>query len=269
MLYLNIGMWVGDASVYMVTLAVFGEGVVMALLRLDKLLVSQGIGSRSDVQRMVRAGRVAVAGDIWKDPARKLDPSDCSIAVDGVSLHYQQHVYIMMNKPAGLLCVSRDPAAPTVLDILPQAMRRPGLFPAGRLDKDTVGLVLITDDGDFAHRLLAPRSGIIKRYRARIDGPVNAEMIRVFDEGVILTDGTRCRSAFLQVIENGDDPLVEIHISEGRYHQIKRMFGAFNHKVLWLKRISMGGLFLDESLQEGDSRVLTSEEYGRIFNSEG
>lgn len=237
----------------------------MALLRLDKLLVSQGVGTRSVVQRLVRAGRVTVDGAAWRDPARKLDPTAVAVAVDGGVLTYQQHAYIMMNKPAGLLCVSRDPAAPTVVDILPPALRRPGLFPAGRLDKDTVGLVLLTDDGDFAHRLLAPRSGIVKRYRARVDGPIGSETIRAFADGIELADGTRCRPAFLQVLVPGDQPLTEVHITEGRYHQIKRMFAATNRKVLWLQRIAMGGLCLDSTLREGDSRALSAAECAQVF----
>lgn len=232
----------------------------MGLERLDKLLASQGVASRSDAGRMIRAGRVRVDGRVCRSPAEKADGALQDIRLDGASLSYSRHVYIMLNKPPGLLCVSRDPQAATVMDLLPPALRRPGLFPAGRLDKDTVGLVLITDDGDFAHRLLSPRRHVEKRYLARLDGPVTREHIERFAAGTSLEDGTRCLPAFLRVAEDGAEPLAEISIQEGKYHQIKRMFLSVNRKVLWLKRISMGGLELDPTLPEGACRLLSAAE---------
>lgn len=232
----------------------------MGLERLDKLLASQGVASRSDAGRMIRAGRVRVDGRVCRSPAEKADGDLQDIRLDGAPLSYSRHVYIMLNKPPGLLCVSRDPQAATVMDLLPPALRRPGLFPAGRLDKDTVGLVLITDDGDFAHRLLSPRRHVDKRYLARLDGPVTREHIERFAAGTSLEDGTRCLPAFLRVAEDGAEPLAEISIQEGKYHQIKRMFLSVNRKVLWLKRISMGGLELDPTLPEGACRLLSAAE---------
>ena len=232
----------------------------MGLERLDKLLASPGVASRSDAGRMIRAGRVRVDGRVCRSPAEKADGALPDIRLDGASLSYSRHVYIMLNKPPGLLCVSRDPQAATVMDLLPPALRRPGLFPAGRLDKDTVGLVLITDDGDFAHRLLSPRRHVEKRYLARLDGPVTREHIERFAAGTSLEDGTRCLPAFLRVAEDGAEPLAEISIQEGKYHQIKRMFLSVNRKVLWLKRISMGGLELDPTLPEGACRLLSAAE---------
>ena len=232
----------------------------MGLERLDKLLASQGVASRSDAGRMIRAGRVRVDGRVCRSPAEKADGDLQDIRLDGAPLSYSRHVYIMLNKPPGLLCVSRDPQAATVMDLLPPALRRPGLFPAGRLDKDTVGLVLITDDGDFAHRLLSPRRHVEKRYLARLDGPVTREHIERFAAGTSLEDGTRCLPAFLRVAEDGAEPLAEISIQEGKYHQIKRMFLSVNRKVLWLKRISMGGLELDPTLPEGACRLLSAAE---------
>ena len=227
--------------------------------RLDKLIASQGTLTRSETVRLIRSGQVTVEGEVCRDAARKVEET-CRIAVRGEELCYRRFVYLMMNKPSGILCVSRDPKAPTVLDLLPPALKRKGLFPAGRLDKDTVGLVLLTDDGDFAHRLLAPKNDILKRYLVRLDGPLTEEHCRLFSEGVTLADGTLCRPATLRILEDGEQPLAEIGITEGRYHQIKRMFGTVDLGVTWLKRLSMGPLVLDESLAEGESRPLTPKE---------
>lgn len=231
--------------------------------RLDKFIASQGTLSRSETVRLIRQGRVTVDGAVCRDPARKIEES-AAVTVNGEALDYQRFVYLMMNKPSGILCVSRDPKAPTVLDLLPPALRRKGLFPAGRLDKDTVGLVLLTDDGDFAHRLLAPKKDIVKRYLVRLDGPLTDEDVRLFAEGVTLADGTPCRPATLRILEAGETPLAEIGITEGRYHQIKRMFGVIDRGVVFLKRLSMGPLVLDESLAEGETRPLTDEEWAEL-----
>ena len=201
----------------------------MGLERLDKLLASQGVASRSDAGRMIRAGRVRVDGRVCRSPAEKADGDLQEIRLDGAPLSYSRHVYIMLNKPPGLLCVSRDPKAATVMDLLPPALRRPGLFPD-------------------------------KRYLARLDGPVTREHIERFAAGTSLEDGTRCLPAFLRVAEDGAEPLAEISIQEGKYHQIKRMFLSVNRKVLWLKRISMGGLELDPTLPEGACRLLSAAE---------
>lgn len=228
--------------------------------RLDKFLCSQGTLTRSEAGRLVRAGRVSVDGAVCRDPSRKVDVSKQTVAVDSREIGYARHVYFMLNKPAGILCVSRDPKARTVIDLLPQEYRRRGLFPAGRLDKDTHGLVLITDDGEFAHELLSPRHHVPKRYRARLDKPLTDTAAQAFRDGPTLEDGTKCLPAQVTVIEAGDEPLVEVVIYEGKYHQIKRMFAAVGCHVVWLKRDAMGGLNLDESLPEGGCRPLTEEE---------
>ncbi len=228
--------------------------------RLDKLIASQSTYSRSETVRLIRSGQVTVNGTVCRDAAGKVD-EESDITVCGKALRYQEYVYLMMNKPAGILCVSRDPNAKTVLDLLPPALQRKGLFPAGRLDKDTVGLVLLTDNGDFAHRLLAPKKEIMKRYLVRLDGPLTEAHCRLFADGVTLADGTLCRAAELTVLEDGERPLAEIGITEGRYHQIKRMFGTVDLGVDWLKRISMGPLKLDETLSEGEARPLTEKEW--------
>ncbi|MGI6264636.1 MAG: pseudouridine synthase [Acutalibacteraceae bacterium] len=239
------------------------------LQRLDKILVSQGVGSRADAQRLIRRGRLTVDGDVCRDPARKVDPAAVCLAVDGRPLAYAEHLYVMLNKPAGCLCVSRDPRQPTVLDLLPGEWRRPGLFPAGRLDKDTVGFTLITDDGDLAHRMLSPRHHVVKTYRARLDAPPTGEMIAAFANGLRLDGETRCLSAKCQILSDDDPTMVEIRIAEGKYHQIKRMCAAFDRKVLWLQRTAIGGLKLDSTLKEGESRRLQEAEIARIWEKRG
>ncbi len=243
-------------------IAVDGTG---KMERLDKLVASQGGVTRSEAQRLIRSGRVKVDGAVCRSPAEKADAARCILDIAGRSVVCKPFVYIMMNKPAGLLCVSRDPRAPTVMELLPPELRRRGLFPAGRLDKDTVGLVFITDDGAFAHRMLSPRHKIVKRYHALLDGPVTDADAAAFAQGTSLEDGTRCLPAELRILEEGERPLVEIAISEGKYHQIKRMCQSVGRKVLWLKRISMGGLILDSHLPEGGCREITAEEKASVF----
>ncbi len=235
--------------------------------RLDKILSSQGMATRREAQKLIRSGQVTIDGETVRDPGRKTDVENSVVTLCGAPIHYRRHLYIMLNKPAGLLCVSRDPKAPTVMDLLPETLKRPGLFPAGRLDKDTVGLVIITDDGDFAHRMLAPRKEIVKQYHAILDAPVGEREASVFEAGAVLADGTRCRSAKLRVLEEGENPRVAVFITEGRYHQIKRMFGSVDRKVLWLKRVSIGKLHLDPTLDEQKCRELTNEELGMLFEN--
>lgn len=235
------------------------------LQRLDKLIASQGTLSRSDAVRLIRRGAVTVNGAVCRDPAAKIDGDTAAITLSGKPLSYQRFVYIMLNKPAGILCVSRDPKAPTVVDLLPAEQRRKGLFPAGRLDKDTVGLVILTDDGDYAHRMLSPKRSVVKCYHARLDGPLTEADVEAFRVGITLADGTLCRPASLRILEAGGTPLAEVCITEGRYHQIKRMFGTRDRGVIWLKRLSIGSLELDPSLAEGESRFLTHEERERPF----
>ena len=236
-------------------------------IRLDKLIAEQAAVPRKEATRLIRIGKITADGQVMRDPAAKVDPTAQAIALSGQPLTYREHLYLMLNKPAGLLCVSRDPKAPTVLELVPPELRRRGLFPAGRLDKDTTGLVLLTDDGDWAHRLTAPKKEIYKVYRARLDGPVTPDMIRAFAEGTTLPDGTPCRPARLTVLEAGEQPLTEIAICEGRYHQIKRMFGTHGIGVLSLCRLSIGGLLLDEHLPEGGCRELTDDEKTAVFSS--
>lgn len=233
--------------------------------RLDKFVATQGVVTRSEAQRLIRTGQVSVDGALVRDPAAKVRPESQAISVAGRPVDYKAHVYIMLNKPAGVLSASRDPRAPTVVELVPEAWRRKGLFPAGRLDKDTHGLLILTDDGDFAHRMLSPKKAIFKRYLAVVDGPVEPADIKAFEEGTSLGDGTRLLPAKCRILRPGAQPLVEMSICEGRYHQIKRMFGGIGRHVLWLKRCAIGSLELDEQLAEGGCRELTAEEKDRVF----
>ena len=233
--------------------------------RLDKFLCSQSNLTRSEAGRAIRLGRVTVDGTVCRQAAQKINPDKQKVAVDGKAVGYAEFVYWMLNKPAGILCVSRDPKAPTVVDLLPPDARRKGLFPAGRLDKDTHGMVLITDDGDFAHRMLSPRHHIPKTYHARLDKPMPADTPARFAAGMELGNGEECKPAQVRLLEEGENPLVEIILVEGKYHQIKRMFAAVGCHVDWLKRVKMGDLPLDESLAEGECRLLTAEEKDSIL----
>ncbi len=234
--------------------------------RLDKILASQSTMSRRETVRLIRAGRVLLNGNVCRDAATKADAEKDEIVVDGKPFIYRQYVYLMLNKPAGILCVSRDPRVKTVVDLLPPSQQRKGLFPAGRLDKDTVGLVLLTDDGDYAHRMLSPKSGVPKRYLVRVDGSLDQADVKAFADGIVLADGTVCQPAILTVVESGEqEALAEVCITEGKYHQIKRMFGTRDRGVVWLKRISIGQLVLDDTLNEGESRLLSDEERQKAF----
>lgn len=234
--------------------------------RLDKFLCSQSNLTRSEAGRAIRCGRVTVDGIVCRQAAQKVNPDTQTVAVDGKAVGYAEYVYWMLNKPAGILCVSRDPKVPTVVDLLPPDARRKGLFPAGRLDKDTHGMVLITDDGDFAHRMLSPRHHIPKTYHARLDKPMPADTPARFAAGMELGNGEECKPAQVRLLEEGEAPLVEVVLVEGKYHQIKRMFAAVGCHVEWLKRVKMGDLPLDESLAEGECRLLTPEEKDKVCN---
>jgi 16S rRNA pseudouridine516 synthase len=237
----------------------------MGMERLDKILSSQNLGSRKEVGVLIRAGRVTVNGaKVWR-PAQKADPELDVITVDGELLNFKKHIYLMMNKPGGVLSASRDPHARTVVDLLPPELRRRGIFPAGRLDKDTRGLLILTDDGDFAHRMLSPKSHVTKWYEAVLESPVSKEDILIFRRGVTLSDGTTCLPAELSVLHDGEHPTALIGLHEGKFHQVKRMFAARGNRVLSLRRVRIGGLSLDAELPEGSARELDAEEAALVF----
>lgn len=227
--------------------------------RLDKIIASQGQYSRSEVKKLVKGGRVTIDGSVVKNSDIKADPNKNIIAVDGKVLRYKKHMYIMLNKPQGVVSATDDRDHKTVIDLVPKELMRDGLFPAGRLDGDTVGFVLITDDGDFAHEILSPKNHIMKTYHATLERPVTKEDIRAFRDGIELKDGTLCLEAEVRSLDS-DTPMAEIKICEGKYHQVKRMFAALGNRVVFLKRVKMGELSLDESLEEGQCREITPDE---------
>ncbi len=234
--------------------------------RLDKFIATQGALTRSAATSQIRRGNVTVNGAVCRDPSAKLNPETDAVTLGGNPLAFAEHLYLMMNKPAGILCVSRDPNAETVLDLVPPALRRAGMFPAGRLDKDTTGLVILTDDGDFGHRLTSPKHLVEKVYYARVDAPVFDGVIKAFEKGTHLPDGTPCAPAKLRIIEDGAEPLCEVTVTEGKYHQIKRMFGTHDLGVNTLHRHSIGALALPDDLAEGEVRVLSEEEKNAVFS---
>lgn len=230
--------------------------------RLDKFISSQTELSRKEVQRAVKDKRVTVNGDAVKAADIKIDTDADTVALDGRKLTYKKYVYYMMYKPSGVVSATEDREEKTVLDILPDELMRDGLFPAGRLDKDTTGLLIITDDGDYAHRMLSPKKHVTKRYIATLDREPDSNIIPRFEEGIILKDGTVCKSAKAEILD-GTNAAVEI--SEGKYHQVKRMFAALGYKVEALKRVRIGSLELDSALKEGQTRELSAEEAGTVF----
>lgn len=230
--------------------------------RLDKLLASTGRWSRREAKQLIKEGRVLVDGSPARSGEGKADPDGAAILVDGAPLALRRHTYVMLHKPAGVLSATEDPRQETVLDLLPPELRRLGLFPVGRLDKDTEGLLLLTDDGELAHRLLSPKNHVDKVYRARLDRPLGPADQAAFAQGITLADGLRCMPAELELIGDGTEVLVTLH--EGKFHQIKRMTASRGAAVCWLKRLSMGPLQLDPALKKGEYRLLTHEEVAKI-----
>lgn len=239
----------------------------MSRERLDKILASQNIASRRDAGAMIRRGAVTVNREVIKKSDFKADTQEDEIAVNGKLLNVKKYVYYMMNKPAGILSAARDIRARTVVDLLPAEMQRRGLFPAGRLDKDTEGLLIITNDGVFAHRMLAPKSHVFKLYEATLAAPVSQEDIAQFESGLELS-GMTCLPAKLSVLRPGENPLVLVKIREGKFHQVKRMFLALGNEVLHLKRVKIGALQLDETLAPGAARELLVDELKKVFSEE-
>ena len=230
--------------------------------RIDKLLCSTGRWSRREVKDLVRQGRVAADGRTVLRPEEKADPETVRLTVDGAEVVCSPFVYVMLHKPAGVLSATEDRSQLTVLDLLPPELKRRGLFPVGRLDRDTEGLLLLTDDGELAHRLLSPKRHVDKLYFARLDRPLGEADRAAFAAGITLADGTVCRPAGLELLGDGREVLVTLH--EGKFHQIKRMTASRGSAVCYLKRLAMGPLRLDESLAPGQYRPLTVTEVMKI-----
>ncbi len=224
--------------------------------RIDKIIASQGQYSRKEVKDLIAKRRIAVDGRVVSSSSEKADPMTMLLTVDGKPLEFKRNLYLVLNKPKGYVSATEDREHPTVLELVPQEYRGRDLFPAGRLDRDTTGLMIITDDGVLAHNILAPKKHVPKRYHVELDIPVTEEMRLGFSEGVMLNDGV-CKAADL--IKTGEKT-AEVTLREGRYHQIKRMFGCFGAEVVELKRFGMGKLVLPEDLAEGECREMSEEE---------
>ena len=225
-------------------------------MRLDKYLAEMGSGTRKEIGKAVRAGRVTVNGQTVKNAAMQVTAED-EVSMDGVSVEYEEYVYYMLNKPAGVISATEDARERTVLDLISERQRK-GLFPVGE------GLLLITNDGGLAHRLLSPRHHVDKVYYARLDGPVGEAEKALFAQGLKVDETLTALPAELEILEPATE--VRVTIREGKFHQVKRMFEAVGREVLYLKRLSMGPLALDESLPKGDYRRLTAEEESAIMN---
>ena len=225
--------------------------------RIDKILSSQNIASRSEVKEMIKKRRISVDGKIVLKPDEKFRPETAEIKIDGKILNFKKYVYIMMNKPSGVLSASTDRHAETVIDLLPKEMQRRGLFPAGRLDKDTEGFILITDDGELAHKMLSPKSHVYKLYRAVVDKSLTEEDITAFKNGI-----GEFLPADMKII---DEHTALVEICEGKFHQVKKMFNAVGANVTYLKRLRIGSLFLDETLKTGDFRELSENEIDELL----
>lgn len=230
--------------------------------RLDKLLAGTGKWSRREVKALVRQGLVRVDGRLAASAEDKLDPAAAIITVAGETISLCRFTYVMLHKPASVLTATEDRKQPTVLDLLPPELRRIGLAPVGRLDKDTEGLLLLTNDGELAHRLLSPKYHVDKRYLARVDGELSAADAEAFARGMTLGDGLECLPAGLEVLP---DRVCVVTLREGKFHQVKRMLAASGAPVLYLKRLSMGPLTLDDSLAAGAYRLLRAEEISALY----
>ena len=234
-------------------------------IRLDKYISDAAQVSRQDAKKFLSKGMVAVDGKIVKKGDAKVDDAVNVVTVNGKPLQYKQFVYIMLNKPKGVVSATDDKNDVTVTDLVKKDYPKRNLFPAGRLDKTSTGFVLLTDDGEFAHDILAPKKHVSKEYIVTLDAPINDEIIEQFNSGVTLADGTLLKSA---VLEKTNDPMVvKVILKQGVYHQIKRMFGVFDIGVNELHRSHIGGVKLDEKLGDGEYRELTAAELEQISHT--
>ena len=228
--------------------------------RLDKIIASTGRFSRREVKDLIRRGAVTVDGVPARSAQEKADPERAEITVNGETLTYRRYTWVMLNKPAGYLSATEDGRGATVLDLLPPELRRQGLFPVGRLDKDTEGLLLLTNEGGLAHDLLSPRHHVDKEYFVRVEGELTEEDRRAFAAGMTLDDGLRCLPAGLEILTAGPVSEARVTLREGKFHQIKRMLAQRGKPVVYLERIRMGPLGLDPALDRGEFRYLTERE---------
>lgn len=240
----------------------------MKKMRLDKLLSTMGEGTRSEVRDLVRAGRVTVDGVIAKDAGMQMDAEECKIIVAGRVLAYRSVCHVMLNKPQGVLTAARDKKQKTVMDLFPAWIPAMGAMPAGRLDKDTEGLLIVTSDGQLAHRIISPKKDVGKTYFARVDGMLDAQDVAAFAAGLHISDSDGefdARPAKLEIVSASPEMSeARVRVTEGKYHQVKRMFAARGVHVVYLKRLSIGALQLDETLASGAWREMTMEEVAML-----
>lgn len=225
--------------------------------RLDKFISENSMLSRSEIRLLARRGKITVNGAVERAFDTKINPEKDEISANGEQIRKTGFVYIVMNKPKGVISASNDKNAETVVDLVPVKFSHLELFPVGRLDKDTTGLLIITNDGEFAHRVISPKNDVPKCYEAELDGEIAVSLIDEFAKGVTLADGTACRPATLEIV---GERIARLTITEGKYHQVKRMFGVYGLGVNRLHRLSIGELFLPDGLAEGESVVLSASE---------
>lgn len=236
------------------------------MIRLDKYLADMGCGTRQEVKKLIRSGQVSVDGIVVKKPETKVEQTVQEVFLNGEKVGYESFEYYMLNKPAGVISATEDQSCQTVVDLIKDKKRK-DLFPVGRLDKDTEGLLLITNDGALAHRLLSPKKHVDKCYFARICGKVTEEDVRSFEKGVNIGSQEQPEITMpgkLEIITSDDISKIRLTIQEGKFHQVKRMFQAVGKEVIYLKRLRMGTLILDENLGIGEYRPLTKEELEKL-----
>ena len=236
--------------------------------RLDKVLSNLGYGSRKEIKQAIRKGLIEVNGELVKDNGMQVDPESDRIIVNGEEIFYRKFIYLMMNKPDGVVSATVDNRDETVVDLLEVEHQVFNPFPVGRLDKDTVGLLFLTNDGELNHRLISPKWKVDKIYYAKIDKKVTEDDVNKFKKGITLDDGYLCKEAKLEILNATDEGSeVEVTIQEGKFHQVKRMFEARGKKVVYLKRTSFGNLPLDESLEEGEYKELSESELAVLYKN--
>lgn len=235
--------------------------------RLDKILGNLGYGSRKEVKASCKNGEVVVDGEVIKDSATKVDPETAVIEVNGERVMYRKYIYLLLNKPAGVVSATFDNYDETVIDLLDPEYQVFEPFPVGRLDKDTVGFLLLTNDGALNHKLISPKNHVDKVYYAEIDKPVDEKDVESFKRGIVIDDGYKCMPGNLEIISSTEDGSeVLVTIQEGKFHQVKRMFEALDKSVVYLKRVKFGPMELDETLEEGEYRELTQAEIDILNN---
>lgn len=237
--------------------------MAIIMIRLDKFLADMGIGTRSEVKKYIRQGKVKVDGVVEKSPEAKIDETKQQVYCFDKTVGYETFEYYMLHKPAGVISATTDAKDKTVIDLI-ESKKRKDLFPVGRLDKDTEGLLLITNDGELAHRLLSPKKHVDKVYYAKVKGVVTEEDQRIFEEGVSLGQGEMAKPSKLEILVSDKISEIRLTIQEGKFHQVKRMFLSVGKEVIYLKRLSMGSLQLDENLALGEYRPLTEEELNKL-----